>query len=591
MKCNIYFLILISILIISCSNQGVLNDLPTVEETVVLDSRNSIYGNVIYKSGYIDQPYLTVLPNGKLFCSLTSGIGNEGDDGESIKYTFSSDGKSWDDLKALEPNTQITSSYSVPYLTKYGRLYVFYNYNGDAVNFLNGLKIRNDMLGWLCYRYSDDFGKTWSNRYRINIRKTKVDFSNNWQGEVQMFWTIHKPIVTRDNNFILCISKIGKYEIENTEGWIIKSSNIESEKNPSNINWELLPNGENPIYAPEMGSRQEEHNLVELNNQDLYVVFRTSKGYIGYSKSRDGGYTWQNPAILKFNNGNIIKNSIALPRIFKLENGKYVLWFHNTSANVRNPVWISGGTELDGNISWNQPEILLYSDEFTDRFSYPDLIKFKNDYWLTETQKKTARIHKLDNSLLNALWSQGIKSDFKSSDISFEASNVNNESYSFSNFQIPNLLNGGFGIDLEIQIDTLTVGQTIFTNQYKDSSGLMRGVAIRVGDSKNIYLELRDGNQVYYMNVNLSSIKSNTISLFFNVDGNTRVMNSFLNGNMVQDGNRYSGWTRFDSSFNDVKGKTEGNFLNFFTGKVKRLRLINKPSTTTEIVNSYLFFH
>lgn len=47
--------------------------------------------------------------------------------------------------------------------------------------------------------------------------------------------------------------------------------------------------------------------------------------------------------------------------------------------NDRNPVWMAGGVEVDGEngkeIQWSQPEILLYDDDPLVRMSYPDLIE------------------------------------------------------------------------------------------------------------------------------------------------------------------------------------------------------------------------
>ena len=39
--------------------------------------------------------------------------------------------------------------------------------------------------------------------------------------------------------------------------------------------------------------------------------------------------------------------------------------------------------------------------------SYPDFIEQDGRYWFTETQKTIARVHEVDPSLLEGLWTQG----------------------------------------------------------------------------------------------------------------------------------------------------------------------------------------
>jgi len=73
--------------------------------------------------------------------------------------TLSSDhGRTWTPLRPLEDPKGPESAYSTPLVTPSGRVYVFYNYNGD--NFRG--RSRSDSLGWFVYRYSDDHGLTWS---------------------------------------------------------------------------------------------------------------------------------------------------------------------------------------------------------------------------------------------------------------------------------------------------------------------------------------------------------------------------------------------------------------------------------------------
>ena len=61
----------------------------------------------------------------------------------------------------------------MPLIMPGGRVYAFYDYNGDRVSTMLGSSkpIRADMLGWYVYKYSDDDGRTWSHeRYRLPVR-------------------------------------------------------------------------------------------------------------------------------------------------------------------------------------------------------------------------------------------------------------------------------------------------------------------------------------------------------------------------------------------------------------------------------------
>lgn len=376
------------------------------------DFRHLENGYSIHSNGYIDQPYIVTLKDGTWLCVFTTGKLEEGLDGQHIAATRSSDlGKNWTPPVALEPAEGPAASWAMPYLTSFGRVYVFYSYNGDEISELNGEKIRNDMLGWYCFRYSDDGGITWSERHRLPLRLTACDLTNDWQGKVQIFWGIGKP-VTLGNGMIFGFTKLGKYMLDNGEGWFFHCENINTERDPARLKWQLLPDGEHGLRNPDYGSVQEEHNLVQMNDGGLYCLYRTQTGYLIESYSRDGGHTWSLPAPARYTDGRPLKNPRACPRIWRCRNGKYLLWFHNHSGDhfsTRNPAWLSGGVEVNGEIRWSQPEIFLYGSDLSyesGRFSYPDLVEQHGHYWITETNKHQARIHEVPSGWLEKLWGQ-----------------------------------------------------------------------------------------------------------------------------------------------------------------------------------------
>jgi Neuraminidase (sialidase) len=269
------------------------------------DLRLITTGNKIASKTYSDQPYIVINKDGHWICTLTTGDGHEGSGGQHIISTLSKDqGKTWSAPVAIEPPTGPVASWVTPLLTPSGRLYAFYTYNGDEISTMPGQKrrIRNDMLGWYCFKYSDDNGKTWSRRYRIPVRTTAADRANQWKGEVVVFWGIDKPKI-HDDGVRFAFTKLGRYMLDNGEGWMLYSDNILTETDPEKINWELLPDGEHGIRHKDYGSVQEEHNHVEIDGKQLYLVYRTTRGHPAHTYSTDGGHNWDTPEYMTYSPG------------------------------------------------------------------------------------------------------------------------------------------------------------------------------------------------------------------------------------------------------------------------------------------------
>src|SRR5882724_345904 len=138
------------------------------------DPRNIRTGSPIPKEGYCDQPYIVITHDGAWLCVLTTGSGVEGQPGQHIVATISSDqGKTWTPLIDIEPANGPEASWVMPLKTPGGRVYVFYTYNKDNLREVAGSNSRGtsrrvDTLGAYCFKFSDDNGRTWSQeRYEI----------------------------------------------------------------------------------------------------------------------------------------------------------------------------------------------------------------------------------------------------------------------------------------------------------------------------------------------------------------------------------------------------------------------------------------
>ncbi|MDZ7620058.1 MAG: sialidase family protein [Patescibacteria group bacterium] len=305
----------------------------------------------------------------------------------------------------------------MPYLTTYGRVYVFYTYNAKNLRSVVGGGNRVDVLGEYALKYSDDGGLTWSGqRWFIPVRETNIDRSNPYQGKVRFFWGVGKPIRHKGAMY-LGFSKVGKFGkgfMETSESWFLRCANIETERDPAKLRWQTLPDGEDGLQSPE-GPIAEEVNLVSLSDGSLFCTYRTVAGHPCHAYSRDDGKTWTGPAFMTYGpKSKLVDHPRAANFVRKLTEGPYagrfIYWFHNhrgKSYEGRNPAYLLGGVEIDGPegkvIHWGEPVAVLYDKNPQVRISYPDFI-WDDALYITETQKTVARVHRIPAELLQRLW-------------------------------------------------------------------------------------------------------------------------------------------------------------------------------------------
>jgi len=570
------------------------------------DPRNIRTGRVIPDEGYCDQPYVVITKDGNWLCLLTTGKGHEGSSGQHFVATISKDqGKTWGPLIDIEPADGPEASYGVPLVVPSGRVYAIYTYNGDRIRSLPGStrKIRADMLGWYCFRYSDDNGKTWSHeRYRIPLRVTACDLANQWKGEVQIFWGIDKPKIS-DMGVTFCITKLGKYMLDNGEGWMLHSDNILTEPDPQKINWNLLPDGEHGLRAPEFGSIQEEHNHVPLGKNRLYLVYRTTTGYPCHTYSDDGGHTWSQPEHMTYTpDGRKIKNPRACPKLWRCENGKYLFWFHFNGTKTfgkiydeslgsnRNPVWITGGVVRDGKMHWSEPEILLYHNDPKQKgMSYPDLIEQDGQYWVTETQKTVARVHKVDPTLLEGLWAQHEgKGEVTRKGLAMSLDGKAVEAESAKMPHLPDLTetNSGFTLDVRLKRKDMESGQVILDS--RNDKG--RGVVLKIAENGSVQLRFFDGtNKAGVWTSDPGLLKaSQTHHVTAIVDGGPNIITFVVDGKLCDGGDsRRYGWGRFSSKVGDINGSDKLRLSPSFDGELLGLRIYDRYLRTSEAVANH----
>ncbi len=551
------------------------------------DIREISNGLPIPDEGYCDQPYVVITADGDWLCTLTTGTGREGDGGQHVVSTISSDqGRTWSRLVDIEPSTGPAASWAVPLITPSGRIYVFYTYNGDEVDLG-----RNDVHGWYAMKYSDDGGRSWSQRrYRLPLRPTACDRLVMDGQPVQMFWGIDKP-TTSDGTVYFAFTKLGRYFLQEGEGWLFVSDNILSVPDPADIHWELRPDGDSGIRRAEYGTTQEEHNLVPLGGQRLYCVYRTTKGFACHVYSEDGGRTWTEPQPMTYQpNGRVVRNPRACPKLWKCDNGKYLFWYHlhgGTGFQGRNPAWVIGGIVKQDRMHWSQPEILLYAEDPDVRMSYPDLIEQDGRYWVTETQKSIARIHELDPELLEGTWAQ-LEGMLPGNSVRrgcvAECSRFDPKT--LEKLELPRLTlkdGAGFTLDLWLTVGSFQSGKPLLDG--RDESG--KGWHVSLAEDRTISLAMSDGRLRSSWNCDPGMLREDVAHhIAFVVDGGPNIISVLVDGVLCDGaGVRQSGWGRFHPDLSDVSGSST-LASDSDRAELHRLRIYNRQLRTAEVVQN-----
>lgn len=404
------------------------------------DWRNLQNGLIICQSLYADQPYILKTDDGAWLCCVTVCKGHEGAADQHVETRRSTDsGLTWSEPVRLEPANTPENSYSVMLKVPSGRVYIFYNHNTDNVREVlshdrQRTHLRVDSLGHFVFKYSDDHGRSWSaQRYDIPIRNFQCDLDNVYAGKLRFFWNVGKPFVRAETAYVSLhkIGELGRGFFQRSEGALLASKNLLSESDPTKINWETLPDGLVGLRTPPGGgSVAEEQSCVVLSDGSICATYRSCDGYPVECYSRDGGHSWEEPRYKRFADGRLFKNPRAACFTWKCTNGKYLCWFHNQGGRFirelwesqtldkpipcspyfgRNPVWLCGGIEQDGEIIWGEPQILLYDENPLVGISYPDFLEDAGRYYFSETQKSIARLHPVPTSFLEGLWGQANK--------------------------------------------------------------------------------------------------------------------------------------------------------------------------------------
>tara|TARA_B100000212_G_C27384825_1_gene538798 strand:+ start:4314 stop:6185 length:1872 start_codon:yes stop_codon:yes gene_type:complete len=595
------------------------------------DWRDILNGSGIPNRSYSDQPYVVRTDDGAWMVVITTAMGKEGADTQHITTQRSFDqGKSWQDLVEVESPEGPEASYAVPLKAPNGRLFVFYNYNADNIRSLkrdpsdtsSSKNItRVDSFGYYVFKYSDDNGKSWSDkRFIIPVRETEIDRQNVYGGKIRFHWNVGKAFILKGVAYVplIKVGNFGEGFFTSNEGVLLKSKDLLTADDPALAKWETLPDGDIGLRTPEGGGPiASEQSYSVLSDGSIYCVYRTIDGHPVNTYSRDGGHTWEPPQYMRYGNGRRVKNPRAANFAWRCENGKYLYWYHNhggewlreqpdrrtVAYRDRNPAWVLGGVEQDGAngkiISWSQPEILLFDKDPMIRMSYPDLIEEGGKYFITETQKDLARVHELDSSLIELLWNQEFISErcenglVASWDLNNRTVGHQIKAVKFDPFYVRSEradkagkdTGAGLTIEVSFKLKDLTPGQMLVDGRDKWGKGFW----LETGDDSSLEFSMCDGRMVNSWSSDPITTRLNQehhVSII--VDGGPNVILFVVDG-LLNDGGdqRRFGWGRLNPQLHDLNGASHWTVAKSLKGRVNALHVYDRAIKVTEAIGNY----
>ena len=596
------------------------------------DQRHIRTGWEIPSEFYADQPYLVKAADGAWVCVMTTGAGHEGASGQHVVTRRSTDrGQTWPEACDVEPADGPEASYAVLLAAPSGRLFCFYNHNTDNVRavradpavYPDGLCRRVDSLGHFVFRYSDDHGRSWSPaRYEIPQRVMEIDRQNAYGGDLLFFWNVGKPFVL-DGAAYVSLHKVGGFGegfFTRSEGVLLRSTNLASERDPERITWETLPDGDRGLRTPAGGGPiAEEQSYSVLSDGSFFSVYRTIDGHPACAYSRDGGHTWTAPEYLRYADGRPIKHPRAAVFCWKCRNGKYLLWFHNYGGRFirehperrtiayqdRNPVWLAGGVEADTPsgvvLRWSQPEIVLYDDDPFIRMSYPDLVEEEGRYYLTETQKDVARVHAVDPGLLAGLWGQfgpppaaaeeglALRLPEAGQPVPAEAPMPALPAFLERDGRRADQgardLRQGVSLEVWVRLESLAAGQVLLDTRTPSGAGC----CLRTAPGGAAEIVLSDGRTENHWACDPGLLSTGRRHhLVAIVDGGPKVVSWVVDGRLCDGGEaRQFGWGRYSPHLRGVQGADVLRIAPGLPGAVEALRIYTRALRTSEAVGHW----
>ncbi|THF73601.1 sialidase family protein [Cohnella fermenti] len=276
------------------------------------------------------------------------------------------------------------ASWGFPIVTDKGRIYIFYTKDIGIPD------LDSQTNGEMGVLYSDDHGVTFRADASIPIPRNRYDHPDERVPRNWIVW--QKPIRDSRGRRIVGVTQWSSPASSPPppKGWYSRDSramflrfdNIDEHPDSSRLSVAWLPGTGLGLEVPYPGradiSVAQEPSVALLPDGRLFAVMRTFTGFIWYALSGDDGETWTAPRPLRYRDGgDPIMQPIASCPLFELENGAYLLVFHNNDGHVngfephhalrnRRPAYVSLGvyrSEDEQPIRFSEPHLCADNDD------------------------------------------------------------------------------------------------------------------------------------------------------------------------------------------------------------------------------------
>lgn len=284
-------------------------------------------------------------PKGDELLALWTQSSVEGKGDNRAMLARSADGVKWSEPQRVRGTTPGTrepqASWAFPVVAKTGRIYVFYT---KQVELNDG---NPQGCGTMGCCYSDDAGRTWIDGADLPMPRNRFDHAD---PKVPKNWIVwQRPIRDRHGRWLAGYTQATSKSLlppTLAKRWwqgesrcqFLRFENLDEGPAPEKLRITWLPEDETGLEVthPTTGhSGSSEPSVVLLPDGRLFTTMRTWTGEIWYSVSDDDGRTWRKTEIMRYqDSGEPVLHPLAPCPIYALQDGRYLLVFHNNNGHV-----------------------------------------------------------------------------------------------------------------------------------------------------------------------------------------------------------------------------------------------------------------
>jgi hypothetical protein len=286
-------------------------------------------------------------PDGSLMAVWTQS-NCEGSPNQRIVFSRSEDeGQTWAEPRILAgptpPEEENIASWGFPLVSESGRIYVLWSQHIGVVDSFY------HTTGLMHGRYSDDFGKTWSEPRNIPMPRSRFD---NDDPAIPANWIVwQKPERLSDGKYFVGFTRWTSNTKAPTSpeeaGWTGQESHVEfmrfenADDHPETEHLQIscFARDDEALRVPFPGHEEislvQEPSLVALPDHRLFVTLRTMQGCTYWSLSEDAGRTWAAPRPLcRQDDGDRLLHPLSPCPIYRYDETRYVFLHHNHDGHI-----------------------------------------------------------------------------------------------------------------------------------------------------------------------------------------------------------------------------------------------------------------